>query len=98
MLTQRIRETTADHGAAASPGVRVTAPRARSTGLAVTAAGVLVFNVAPLMDWAVRPGDASPRTGFETDSLIPWIAYLGLGLLVALAYAGKRAYHGSTVA
>lgn len=43
----------------------------------------------------MNPDDsADPRTGYETDSLVPFIAYLGLGLLIALAYATKRARRG----
>lgn len=43
------------------------------------------------MSW-VKPDDgADPRTGHETDSLVPFITYLGLGLLIALVYAAKRA-------
>lgn len=48
------------------------------------------------MSW-VKPDDgADPRTGHETDSLVPFITYLGLGLLIALVYAAKcarRAQH-----
>ncbi|MFD1507020.1 hypothetical protein FE374_13020 [Georgenia yuyongxinii] len=68
--------------------------RARTTGLAAAAAGILVFNISPFMNW-VNPADgADPRTGYETDSLVPFIAYLGLGLLLALVYATKRARRG----
>lgn len=76
--------------AAARQGTR----RASTTGLAVTAAGIAVFNLSPLMNWVDPRGDADPRTGYETDSLVPFIAYLGIGLLVALLYAGKRARRG----
>lgn len=68
--------------------------RAKTTGLAVTAAGVALFNISPFLNW-VNPADgADPRTGYETDSLVPFIAYLGLGLLAALFYAAKRARRG----
>jgi hypothetical protein len=71
------------------------ARRARPTGLAVAAAGILVFNIAPFMNWLDPQGDdLNPRTGYESDSLVPFIAYLGIGLLVAMAYAGKRARRG----
>lgn len=71
-----------------------TTRRAKTTGLAVAAAGIVVFNISPLLNW-VNPADsADPRTGYETDSLVPFIAYLGLGLLAALIYAGKRARRG----
>src|SRR3954451_8741113 len=73
---------------------RDTHRRAATTGLAVAAAGILVFNIAPLLNWVDPGGDANPRTGYETDSLVPFIAYLGLGLLAAMVYALKRAYRG----
>lgn len=68
--------------------------RAKTTGLAVAAAGIVVFNVAPFLNWVNPEGDVDGRTGYETDSLVPFIAYLGLGLLVALVYAAKRARRG----
>ncbi len=68
--------------------------RARPTGLAVAAAGILVFNVAPFMNWVDPVGENNPRTGYEADSLVPFIAYLGIGLLVAMAYAAKRTRRG----
>ncbi len=68
--------------------------RARPTGLAVAAAGILVFNIAPFMNWVDPQGENNPRTGYESDSLVPFIAYLGIGLLGAMAYAGKRARRG----
>ena len=71
-----------------------TSRRARTTGLGVAAAGVVLFNISPFLNWVNPEGSADPRTGYETDSLVPFIAYLGLGLLVALAYAAKRARRG----
>ena len=68
--------------------------RARTTGLAVAGAGIVVFNIAPFMNWVNPDGEANPRTGYETDSLVPFIAYLGLGLLAAMAYAYSRARRG----
>jgi uncharacterized membrane protein YidH (DUF202 family) len=68
--------------------------RARPTGLAVAAAGILVFNVAPFLKWVDPDGAPNGRTGYETDSLVPFIAYLGLGLLAAMAYAWQRARRG----
>jgi hypothetical protein len=73
---------------------RDTHRRAATTGLAVAGAGILVFNIAPFLNWVDPGGDANSRTGYETDSLVPFIAYLGLGLLAAMAYATKRAYRG----
>jgi hypothetical protein len=82
--------TPAASGSASTLGAR----RARPLGLAVAAAGILVFNIAPFMNWVDPEGEANPRTGHEADSLVPFIAYLGLGLLVAMAYAGNRARRG----
>jgi hypothetical protein len=79
-----------DHVRRPHVGVR----RATTTGLVVTALGVVVFNIAPFLNWVDMEGDSNPRTGYETDSLVPFIAYLGVGLLIALVYAGKRARRG----
>ncbi|MFC4555031.1 hypothetical protein [Georgenia faecalis] len=68
--------------------------RAKTTGLAVAAAGIVVFNISPFLNWVNPEDSADPRTGYETDSLVPFIAYLGLGLLVAMFYATKRARRG----
>ncbi|NAZ74511.1 hypothetical protein GTQ99_03610 [Kineococcus sp. T13] len=68
--------------------------RARTTGLGVAAAGVVLFNVSPFLDWVRFDGTQEGRVGYETDSLVPFTAYLGLGLLVAMAYAAKRARRG----
>ena len=68
--------------------------RAKTTGLAVAAVGIVVFNIAPFLNWVSPEGQDDARTGYETDSLVPFIAYLGLGLLVAMAYAAKRAHRG----
>ncbi|MCC2318492.1 hypothetical protein LJN54_11150 [Cellulomonas sp. zg-Y138] len=53
----------------------------------------MLFNISPFLNW-VNPDGADPRTGYETDSLVPFIAYLGIGLLIALIYANKRARRG----
>jgi ABC-type Fe3+-siderophore transport system permease subunit len=68
--------------------------RAQPTGLAVAGAGIVLFNIAPFLNWVDPDGAPNPRTGYETDSLVPFIAYLGLGLLVALVYAMQRARRG----
>src|SRR5512144_2059085 len=78
----------------ASTAAQYTPSRARSTGLAVAGIGIVIFNIAPFMNWVDRRGPVGPRTGYETDSLVPFIAYLGIGLLLAMAYAMKRAFRG----
>lgn len=67
--------------------------RAGRAGLVITAVGVVVLNIAPFLDW-VTPEDSESYNGYETDSLVPFMAYLGLGLLVALLYANARARRG----
>jgi ABC-type Fe3+-siderophore transport system permease subunit len=85
----------------ATPSSRPARPRddrrATPTGLFVAALGIVIFNVAPFFDWVETDGEggnAVSRTGYETDSLVPFIAYLGLGLLVAMFYAMSRARRG----
>ncbi len=84
--------TGSTHGTNATHDTR----RAKTTGLLVAGLGIMIFNIAPFLNW-VNPEDGSdPRTGYETDSLVPFIAYLGLGLLVALFWAtrlARRAQH-----
>ena len=82
--------TTAPSGATTTTSTRT----AKTTGLAVAAAGVVVFNIAPFLNWVNPAESADPRTGYETDSLVPFIAYLGIGLLAAMVYAVKRARRG----
>ncbi len=75
--------------------------RANMAGLAVAAVGIVIVNVAPFLDWVAAPADRGDGTeervgvsGYETDSLIPFIAYLGIGLLVSMIYAARRSDRG----
>ncbi|WP_432485322.1 hypothetical protein [Kineococcus esterisolvens] len=68
--------------------------RASGKGLGVAALGVVVLNISPFLDWVQFDGTAQGRVGYETDSLVPFTAYLGIGFLLALAYAHKRARRG----
>lgn len=67
---------------------------AGKAGLGLAAVGIVVFNVAPFLNWVHVEGSDYSRVGYETDSLVPFTAYLGLGLLLAMLYAGKRARRG----
>src|SRR4029453_9588656 len=65
--------------------------RANPTGAYVATAGVVVFLIATFLDWVSTENGAVPGTGYETDSPIPLVAYLGLGLAAALLYTLNRA-------
>lgn len=72
--------------------------RANPMGAYISMAGIALFTIAVFLDWlsvdvnnAAR-GDSSSVSGYEADSLIPWVAYLGIGLAAALLYAMTRAY------
>jgi len=75
-----------------APAQHVERVAAKLTGLYVAVAGIAVYNVAVFLDWATPEGDATGFSGYEGDSLIPFQAYLGIGLAAALIYASKRAY------
>lgn len=72
---------------------RTTRTRTRTanlTGLYVAVLGIAIFNVSPFLDWFTDQGNES-MSGYEADSLVPFIAYLGIGLAVALFSAAGRA-------
>lgn len=63
------------------------------TGAYVAIAGIVLLNVSVFLQWATNDDEnGSGFSGFEADSLNPFMAYLGIGFAVALLYAGKRAY------
>jgi ABC-type Fe3+-siderophore transport system permease subunit len=67
-------------------------------GLYVALGGIALFTIAVFLDWLsadvedAAQVDGPSVTGYETDSLIPFVAYLGLGLAAALLYAMTRAH------
>ena len=66
--------------------------RANPLGAYVATAGVVVFLIATFLDWVSTNGDATATgSGYETDTVIPLLAFLGLGLAAALLYALNRA-------
>ena len=65
--------------------------RANPMGAYVATAGVVVFLIATFLDWVSTEGDSVTGSGYETDTAIPLMAYLGLGLAAALLYALNRA-------
>src|SRR3712207_3855272 len=65
--------------------------RANPTGAYVATAGVAVFLISVFLDWfSVTEADESVP-GYDADGVIPFTAYLGVGLVVALFYAMSRA-------
>jgi len=72
--------------------------RARLTGLIIAAVGIVILNVSPFLDWVEVNGNDNGqsvnRTGYETDSLVPFMAYLGVGALIAMLAAAQRAWRG----
>jgi hypothetical protein len=65
--------------------------RANPMGAYVATAGVVVFLIATFLDWVSTQDDSVTGTGYETDTTIPLVAFLGLGLAAALLYALNRA-------
>jgi hypothetical protein len=66
--------------------------RANTLGAHVATAGVVVFLVATFLTWVSTEGaDSTSASGYETDTVIPLLAYLGIGLAVGLQYAANRA-------
>lgn len=71
--------------------------RANPMGAYVAIAGIVVFTIAVFLDWISADNangnrDGQTVTGYETDALIPFVAFLGLGFAAALLYAQARAY------
>ena len=60
-------------------------------GAYLATAGVVVFLIATFLDWVSTDDGSKTGSGYETDTTIPLVAYLGLGLAAALLYALNRA-------
>lgn len=66
--------------------------RANPMGAYVATAGVVVFLIATFLDWVSTNGETTTTgSGYETDTVLPLLAFLGLGLATALNYALNRA-------
>ena len=68
--------------------------RASPVGAYIATAGAVVLLVSVWLDWVtLGPGDSegNPASGYEADSLIPFMGYLALGFALALLYATVRA-------
>ena len=64
--------------------------RADPKGAYVATAGVVVFLIATFLKWVTTDSDVT-ASGYETDTTIPLLAFLGLGLAAAVNYALNRA-------
>ena len=65
--------------------------RANPMGAYVATAGVVVFLIATFLDWVSTDDGSKTGSGYETDTSIPLVAFLGLGLAAGLLYALNRA-------
>ena len=72
--------------------------RANPMGAYIAMAGIALFTIAVFLDWlsadlgTETPGTSTTVSGYEADSLIPFVAYLGIGLAAALLYAMSRSH------
>lgn len=84
------------HSENAAPVVR--SRRANPMGAYIAIAGIVLFTIAVFLDWlsadasTAAPTESTSVSGYETDPLIPFVAYLGIGLAAALLYAMTRAH------
>jgi hypothetical protein len=68
--------------------------RANPIGAYVTTAGTLIVLASVWLNWVtLGRGDetSNASSGYEADSIVPWAAFFGVSLAVALLYATKRA-------
>lgn len=68
--------------------------RANPMGAYVAAAGVVIFLISVFLDWFSFSDSGSEDdsiSGYDADGVIPFAAYLGVGLVIALLYAISRA-------
>jgi hypothetical protein len=73
-----------------APHLEIERVRASRTGMYVAILGIVIFNVAVFLEWATTSNDGF--SGYESDSLWPYSAYLGIGFAAAMLYAAARAY------
>lgn len=87
-----------------TPTTRTT--RANPMGAYVAIGGIALFTIAVFLDWLSidapeGAGQDRSLSGYESDSLIPFVAYLGIGLAAALLYAmsvaRRRQHRGLTL-
>jgi len=71
--------------------------RAKPLGAYIATAGSLILAGSMWLDWVgLGPSDAEAdfSSGYEADSLIPFMGLLGVGFSLAMLYAAKRADRG----
>jgi drug/metabolite transporter (DMT)-like permease len=79
--------------------------RAKPLGLLVTLLGTVLLFISIFFDWVglgQEDNEAYFRSGYESDSVIPFMALLGVGFSAALIYAmmkaDRRQHRGLTLA
>ncbi len=68
--------------------------RANPLGAYITTAGTVIVLISVWLNWVtLGQGDetGNAASGYEADSLVPWVGFLGISLALALLYATKRA-------
>lgn len=68
--------------------------RANPLGAYITTLGALITLISVWLDWVtLGPGDSegNASSGYEADSLVPFIGYLAIAFAIALLYAAVRA-------
>lgn len=69
--------------------------RANPLGAYVATLGIIVFVVSVFLNWVGTDAEGgAPEqkfTGYDADAVIPWLAFFGVGLAIALFYALARA-------
>lgn len=68
--------------------------RANPMGAYITTLGTLIVLISVWLNWVtIGQGDETGRasSGYEADSIVPWMGFLGISLAIALLYATSRA-------
>jgi hypothetical protein len=88
MTTSNVRSGTSRSGTNADTH------RANPLGAYIATLGALILLASVWLDWVglgIADSETNSSSGYEADSLIPFMGLLGLGFALALLYATKRA-------
>ncbi len=90
-----MHDTNTTSGAYSAPTTK--GGRAKPLGAYIATIGSLILAASMWLDWVgLGPSDAEAdfSSGYEADSLIPFMGLLGIGFSLAMLYATKRADRG----